>query len=67
MSSLCKNFNVVFGKDEFAFSAFAFSAFMLLVGWQEGHPACKNMSGEVGLLVWLSVWNEVHMICIWSS
>jgi len=20
----------------------AFSALMLLVGWQEGHPACKN-------------------------
>jgi len=27
-----------------AFSAFtvAFSALTLLVGWQEGHPACKN-------------------------
>jgi len=23
-------------------AAFAFSALMLLVGWQEGHPACKN-------------------------
>jgi len=21
---------------------FAFSALTLLVGWQEGHPACKN-------------------------
>jgi len=39
----------------FAFSAltFAFSALMLLVGWQEGHPACKKLSGEV--LAWLSV------------
>jgi len=30
---------------------------MLLVGWQEGHPACKKLSGKV--LVWLSVWSEV--------
>jgi len=22
---------------------YAFSALMLLVGWQEGHPACKNL------------------------
>ena len=22
---------------------FSFSALTLLVGWQEGHPACKNM------------------------
>jgi len=25
----------------------AFSALMLLVGWQEGHPSCKKLSGEV--------------------
>ena len=25
----------------------AFSALTLLVGWQEGHPACKNVSGGV--------------------
>jgi len=37
---------------------------MLLVGWQEGHPACKKLSGEV--LVWLSVWSEVQMICIYG-
>jgi len=28
----------------------AFSALTLLVGRQEGHPACKKLSGEV--LVW---------------
>jgi len=28
---------------------YAFSALMLLVGWQEGHPACKKQSG--GMLV----------------
>jgi len=25
----------------------AFSALTLLDGWQEGHPACKKLSGEV--------------------
>jgi len=29
----------------------AFSALTLLVGRQEGHPACKKLSGEV--LAWL--------------
>jgi len=36
----------------------AFSALTLLVGWQEGHPACKKQSG--GVLAWLSVWSEVQ-------
>jgi len=40
----------------------AFSALTLLVGRQEGHPACKKLSG--GVLAWLSVWSEVQMrIC----
>jgi len=42
----------------------AFSALTLLVGRQEGHPACKKLSGEV--LAWLSVWSEVQT-CIWPS
>ena len=46
------------------FSAYSFSALMLLVGWQEGHPACKKLSGRV--LAWLSVWSEVQT-CIWPS
>jgi len=33
----------------------AFSALTLLVGRQEGHPACKKLSG--GVLVWLSCWH----------
>jgi len=37
---------------------------MLLVGWQEEHPACKTLSG--GILAWLFVWGEVQ-ICIWLS
>jgi len=46
-------------------SAFiAFSALTLLVGWQEGHPACKKLSG--GVLAWLSIWSEVQT-CIWPS
>ena len=39
-------------------SALAFSALTLLVGRQEGHPACKKQSG--GVLVWLSVWSKVQ-------
>jgi len=37
--------------------AFLFSALTLLVGRQEGHPACKKLSG--GVLAWLFVWSEV--------
>jgi len=40
------------------------SALMLLVGWQEGHLACKKLSG--GMLVWFCVWIKVQ-ICIWPS
>ena len=40
----------------------SFSALTLLVGRQEGHPACKKLSGEV--LAWLSVWSKVQT-CIW--
>ena len=42
----------------------AFSALKLLVGQQEGHPACKKQSG--GVQAWLSVWSEVQT-CIWPS
>ena len=42
----------------------AFSALMLLVGRQEGHPACKKLSS--GVLGWLSVWSQVQT-CIWPS
>jgi len=43
---------------------FAFSALTLLIWRQEGHPACKKLSG--GVLAWLSVWSEVQT-CIWPS
>jgi len=42
----------------------AFSALTLLVGWQEGHLACKKLSG--GVLAWLYVWCEVQT-CIWPN
>jgi len=42
----------------------AVGALTLLVGWQEGHPACKKLSG--GLVAWLSAWSEVQT-CIWPS
>ena len=42
----------------------AFGALTLLVGRQEGHPACKNLSG--GVLAWLSVWSKVQT-CIRPS
>ena len=41
-----------------------FSALTLLVGRQEGHPACKKLSG--GVLAWLSVWSEMQT-CMWPS
>jgi len=43
---------------------YSFSALMLLVGRQEGHLACKKLSG--GVLAWLSVWSEMQ-ICISPS
>ena len=39
-------------------TTYAFSALTLLVGRQEGHLACKKLSG--GMLAWLSVWSEVQ-------
>jgi len=46
------------------FQNLAFSALTLLVRQQEGHPACKKLSGWV--LAWLSVWSEVQA-CMWPS
>jgi len=41
----------------------AFSALMLLVGQQEGHPACKNSEWWGAGMV---IWSEVQT-CIWPS
>jgi len=40
---------------------FAFSALTLLVGRQEGHLACKKLSG--GVLAWLSAWSCANGLC----
>ena len=50
------HFNVYFCA--FLVRSVAFSALTLLFGWQEGHPACKKLSG--GVLAWLSVSSEVQ-------
>jgi len=52
------------GVKEVCVLLHAFSALTLLVGRQEGHPACKKQSGEV--LAWLSVWSKVQT-CIRPS
>ena len=43
----------------------AFSALMLLIGWQKGHLACKKTL-SVGVLALLSVWCEVQT-CIMAQ
>ena len=45
-----------------SWSMFAFSALMLLVGQQEGHPACKKLSGwGAGMVVCLERGADLHM------
>jgi len=48
---------VVYRRSPVAGSC-AFSALALFVGRQDGHPACKKLSG--GVLAWLSAWSEVQ-------
>jgi len=40
---------------------FAISAFTLLVGWQEGHPACKKLTGGVLVVICLEQGADLHM------
>jgi len=49
---------VNFRNVYFIFFIVTFSGLTLLVGQQEGHPACKNSGG---MLAWLSVWGEVQI------
>jgi len=57
ITSITKVYSTVF--NILVFKMYAFSALTLLVvGRQEGHPACKKLSG--GVLAWLSVWSEVQ-------
>jgi len=57
-------FTIVIINYYFPSVLFSFSALTLLVGRQEGHPACYKLSG--GVLAWLSVWSKVQT-CIWPS
>jgi len=44
------------------FSVFAFSALTLLIGRQEGHPACKNIEWwGAGVVVCLEQGADLHM------
>jgi len=41
---------------------FAFSALTLLVGWQEGHPACKKTEWwGAGVVICLAQGTDLHM------
>jgi len=42
-------------NDVFSHSWTAFSALTLLVEQQEGHPACKKLSGRMLAWMWLCV------------
>jgi len=48
---------IVCSIDDIIFIA-TISVLTLLVGRQEGHPACKKLRG--GVLVWLSVWSKMQ-------
>jgi len=62
-----KSLNKLFLKSLYIFRIIVSSQLMLfdMVGLQEDHPVCKKLSDEV--LVWLCVWTEVQMICVWST
>ena len=39
----------------------AFNALMLLVGWQEGHPACKKQRWNAGMVIYLERGADFHI------
>jgi len=46
----------------FGIARIAFSALMLLVGWQEGHPACKKTElRDAGMVICLGRDADLHM------
>ena len=50
----CYNFSNFWSRDTLKCLQF----FDAVIARQEGHPACKKLSGEV--LAWLSVWSKVQ-------
>ena len=47
--------------DIYLFYVCAFSALTLLVGWQEGHPGCKNEWWGAGVVICLERGADMHM------
>jgi len=39
----------------------SFSALTLLVGWQEGHPTCKNEWWSAGVVICLGQGADLHV------
>ena len=59
---MCKKLSSCVVRLIDTYLSFTFSALTLLVGWQEGHPAHKNLSDEV--LAWLSLKRSLND-CVW--
>jgi len=56
-------FIVITGNDALLLYSFAFSALTLLVGQQEGNPACKNTEWWcAGVVICLERGAEMHMV-----
>jgi len=51
---------------QFVLKAFAFGALTLLVGWQEGHLACKKQWWGAGVVVCLEQDADLHMAQLMS-
>ena len=41
----------------------SFSAMTLLVGWQEGHPACKTLDVGLLMMIWLELCTSYSSSC----
>jgi len=59
-------FLVMCGKRQSCSRAFAFSALTLLVGRQEGHPACKTEWWGAGMVICLERGADLHMAQLMS-
>jgi len=53
--------------DLLAISQVLPQCFVLLVGCQEEHLCIWPVKLSDDMLVWLFVWSEVQIVCIWSS
>jgi len=60
IETLCTCECVYHNYDNYNYNV-TFSALTLLVGRQEGHPACKKLSGEVRVVICLERGADLHM------